>query len=67
MSLATLETRIAALEARLAAMEAPKTVKKPKAEAEADKPKKTANWFVKALAFLIAISCQIFRVCHFST
>jgi hypothetical protein len=50
MSLATLETRIAALEARLAAMEAPKAVKKPKAEAEADKPKKTANWFVKALA-----------------
>ena len=53
MSLATLESRINALEARLAALESPKVkpVKKAKAESEAEepKPKKEANWFVKAL------------------
>jgi hypothetical protein len=52
MSLATLESRINALEARLAALESPKAkpVKKAKAAEDAEaKPKKTANWFVKAL------------------
>jgi hypothetical protein len=50
MFLATLENRIAALEARLAALESPKPVKKAKAAEDAEaKPKKEANWFVKAL------------------